>query len=115
MNRNKINEVETFNVKLTELEMNFLLMGLRKAILDEDDSVDVILRLSDLFKRLEEIKDSGNIENNFDNDTNFDCENNSSDNGVDDDFLFLISDFNNTVSDNLREYNRRHRYFWKLI
>lgn len=115
MNEDKINELKTFNVKLTELEMNFLLMGLRKAILDEDDSVDVILRLSDLFKRLEGIKDSEKIENNFDNDTNFDCENNSSNNGVNDDFFSLISDFNNTVSDNLQEYNRRHRYFWKLI
>lgn len=110
MNRNKMNEVKTFNVELTELEMNFILMGLRKAILEEDGSVDVVLRLSDLFKRLEGIKDSEEIENNFDND----CENNSPNNGVDDDFLFLISDFNNTVSDNLKEYNKSHRYFWRM-
>lgn len=37
MNKKNINKVKTFNVELTELEMNFLLMGLRKAILDEDE------------------------------------------------------------------------------
>ncbi len=115
MNKKNINEVKTFSVELTELEMNFLLMGLRKAILDEDGSIDVVLRLSDLLKRLEGIKDSEKIENNFDNDTNFDCESNSTNSGVDGDFLSLISDFNNTVLDNLQEYNRRHGYFWKLI
>ena len=58
MNQININNVKKFNVVLSESEIDFLLMGLQQAILYEDDSVDVILRLCDLFKRLQEIKDS---------------------------------------------------------